>query len=541
MIILSYNPGHDGAFAYLEHGQLVASVESEKNSRYRYSPLAVPDVFSVFSKLKEIPDVLCRSGWWPSDTHLSEQREVAGYHGVHNNGIILDNMRLLGKTIDTFSSSHERSHILCAFGMSNLPKGTPCYALLWEGVIGAFYEIDTELNITKLADVMPEPGHRYALLYGFADPTFDKSISEFSRFSDAGKLMALASYSKRSKPTDEEEEIIAFLMQDCLHLKPKECESLRHCRHYNVGLDDQEFRNFAGIVSDRIFSQFYQFAKYNMKKRLPLLITGGCGLNCDWNTKWSECNLFPDIFVPPVANDSGSAIGTAIDAQFYFTGDPKIKWSVYSGLEFEVNKPFDVTLFDEYNTNYSLIADMLANDLIIGWVNGNCEIGPRALGNRSILASPFKGSTRTRLNVIKQREQFRPIAPVCLEEEAKKWFNCNHQSPYMLYTRVVSTDALEAVTHVNRTARIQTVSSETNSKLNELLEAFKLRTGYGVLCNTSLNFKGRGFINNIADLADYTIKHGLDGFVIEGKGYMLKSSSDYQAYLKLRNTKSRSI
>lgn len=80
--------------------------------------------------------------------------------------------------------------------MSDLPKGTPCYALLWEGVIGSFYKIDAFLNIVKLADVMPEPGHRYALLYGLADPTFDKSVAEFSRFSDAGKLMALASFSR---------------------------------------------------------------------------------------------------------------------------------------------------------------------------------------------------------------------------------------------------------------------------------------------------------------------------------------------------------
>ena len=248
MIILSYNPGHDGAIAYLEDGQLVASLESEKNSRYRYSPLAVPDVLNVFSELKMVPDVLCRSGWWPNDTHLHEQRGVAGYHGINNSDIFIGKRRLFGKTVEYFSSSHERSHLLCAFGMSNLPKGTPCYALLWEGVIGSFYEIDVKLNITKIADVMPEPGHRYALLYGLADPTFNKSIAEFSRFSDAGKLMALASFSKRSKSTDEEEEIIAFLMQDCLHLKPKECESLRDYKYYNIGLDDQEFRNFAGIV-----------------------------------------------------------------------------------------------------------------------------------------------------------------------------------------------------------------------------------------------------------------------------------------------------
>ncbi len=192
MKILSFNPGHDGSFAYLEDGHLVVSLEAEKSSRYRYSPLSVPDVFSVLGELNEVPDVLCEGGWWPSDAPVSEQHGVAGYHGVSSSGIIVGRRRLLGKTIEYFSSSHERSHLLCAFGMSNLPKGTPCYALLWEGVIGSFYEIDSELNLTKLADVMPEPGHRYALLYGLADPTFDKRVAEFSRFSDAGKLMALA-------------------------------------------------------------------------------------------------------------------------------------------------------------------------------------------------------------------------------------------------------------------------------------------------------------------------------------------------------------
>jgi predicted NodU family carbamoyl transferase len=533
MKILSFNPGHDGAFAYLEDGHLVASIEAEKHSRYRHSALSVPDVFSVLSELKEVPDVLCRGGWWPSDMHLSEQHFLAGYYGLSASDIIVGQKRLLGKTVQYFSSSHERSHLVCAFGMSNLPKGTPCYALLWEGVIGSFYKIDSEFNLTKLADVMHEPGHRYALLYGLADPTFDKSVAEFSRFSDAGKLMALASFSKRSKPSDEEEKIIAFLMQDCLHLKPKECEVLRHCRHYNVGLDDSEFRNFAGIFSDRIFDRFYQFAESNMMRGMPLLITGGCGLNCDWNTKWKETNLFSEIFVPPVANDSGSAIGTAIDAQFHLTGNPKIDWNVYSGLEFIANAAFDASLFDEYETNYAMIADMLASNLIVGWVNGKYEIGPRALGNRSILASPFLDSTRVRLNEIKQREQFRPIAPVCLEEDAVRWFGCNHPSPFMLYTHFVSTDALAAVTHVNGTARIQTVSPVTNRHLHELLLAFKARTGYGVLCNTSLNFKRRGFINNIADLSAYTIEHNLDGFVIEGRSNMLKSSTNYQAYLRM--------
>ena len=415
--------------------------------------------------------------------------------------------------------------------MSSLPKGTPCYALVWEGAIGAFYEIDSEMNITLLADVMNQPGYRYILLYGLADPTFPKN-APFSRFSDAGKLMALTSFSNRRTPSAEETELIEFLL-DCPYLELNPYEHLEHSRYYNVGLDDPEFRNFAGIFSDKIFDAFYQWAKTNMKKRMPLLIAGGCGLNCDWNTKWKETGFFPEVFVPPVANDSGSAIGTAIDAQLHFTGNPKIDWNVYSGLGFITADSFDLALYDLYETNHELIADMLANDLIIGWVSGKYEIGPRALGNRSILAAPFQESTRVRLNEIKQREQFRPIAPVCLEEEAARWFGCKQTSPFMLFTYRVRTNALAAVTHVNGTARIQTVSSVTNRTLYELLIAFKARTGYGVLCNTSLNFNGRGFINKIGDLSAYAVKHNLDGFVVEGRTYLLKASRSYQAYLRM--------
>src|SRR5256712_2433554 len=113
---------------------------------------------------------------------------------------------MIGRLIRLFSSSHERSHLLCAFGMSDLPKGTPCSALVWEGAIGAFYEIDAELNITLISDVMNEPGNRYASIYGLADPTFPKDAA-FSRFSDAGKLMALASFSTRSTASAEEEKM----------------------------------------------------------------------------------------------------------------------------------------------------------------------------------------------------------------------------------------------------------------------------------------------------------------------------------------------
>lgn len=530
MKILSYNPGHDGAIAYLQGSRLAVSVESEKNSNYRYSPISSHDVFGFLGEVEDFPDVLCTGGWWPREKFLRGSHSVASYRSISESDFIVEQRRLLGRTVQFFSSSHERSHILCAFGLSALPKGTPCYALVWEGAIGAFYEIDSNLKISLLANVLNQPGNRYTCIYGLADPTFPKN-APFSRFSDAGKLMALASFSKRSDSTEEEDHLMDFLL-NTPDVRLNVYEELTASPYFNVGLEDQEFRNFAGIYSDRIFDVFYQYASLNLRKNLPLIIAGGCGLNCDWNTKWRQTGLFPEVFVPPVANDSGSAIGTAIDAQFFFTGNPKIEWSVYSGLEFISSDSTDLSKYDHYEATDDLVADLLAKDLVLGWVNGRYEIGPRALGNRSILAAPFTDATRVRLNEIKQREQFRPIAPVCLEDDARKWFGCSHASPFMLFTYKATTPNLAAVTHVNGTARIQTVSQDSNPALFNLLVAFKNRTGYGVLCNTSLNFNGRGFINKLGDLDAYAVEHGLDGFVVNGHAYLLRSSAAYNAFLR---------
>jgi predicted NodU family carbamoyl transferase len=174
--ILSYNPGHDGAIAFLQDARLMMSVEAEKDSNYRYSTVSVADVLDVIGEIDDVPDVICMGGWWPQDHHefLHGSLNNAGYRGVSGAGIILNRGRFLKGRVDYFSSSHERSHILCAFGMSTLPKGTPCYALVWEGEIGAFFEIDSDLNITLIANVLNQPGNRYGLLYGLADPTFPK-------------------------------------------------------------------------------------------------------------------------------------------------------------------------------------------------------------------------------------------------------------------------------------------------------------------------------------------------------------------------------
>jgi predicted NodU family carbamoyl transferase len=136
------------------------------------------------------------------------------------------------------------------------------------------------------------------------------------------------------------------------------------------------------------------------------------------------------------------------------------------------------------------------------------------LGNRSILAAPFGVDTTVRLNKIKRREEYRPIAPIALESDAHKWFAGSVQDPYMLYFNHVTSDELKAITHVDGTARAQTVTHERNPVVASLLEAFRDITGFSVLCNTSLNNNGRGFINRTSDLIEYGEKHGLDGYVI---------------------------
>jgi predicted NodU family carbamoyl transferase len=528
--ILSYNPGHDGAVAHLRDGRLVFSVEAEKDSNWRYTPIAGRDLLDAFGRLEEVPDVICTGGWWPREARLTGSQFHVGYHGIGTDAITVAHRRLLGKSVPFFSSSHERSHLFCGFGMSPFPQGAPCYALVWEGAIGAFYEIDRDVNVALIGNVMNEPGNRYMSIYGLADPTFPKN-APFSRWSDAGKLMALASFARRSTPTAEEEELMAFLLSS-EHVGADLYDGLGASAYYNVGIDDVEFRNFAGIFSDRIFEIFHDFANANLRKGRPLVIAGGCGLNCDWNTKWREAGIFSDVFVPPVANDSGSAIGTAIDAQLHFTGEAKIDWDVYAGLPFRTDSPVTPGRYYIRDASSQEVARMLNSGLILGWVNGRYEIGPRALGNRSILAAPFDDATRVRLNEIKQREQFRPIAPVCLEVDAARWFGCDHESAFMSYTYRANTDALAAVTHVNGTARLQTVSRSTNAQLYDLLVAFKERTGYGVLCNTSLNFSGKGFINNLTDLDTYTADHELDGFVVDGRAYLLRSSERCRTYLK---------
>jgi len=507
MKLLSLKPGHDGHIVSIESSHLKFLLEAEKDSFPRYSEINPTILIESFSMLNEIPDVICLSGW-VKGFHSIEPKQGAGYFGIDNSLTQRKELNFFGHKINFFSSTHERSHILCSYGLSNFKQGEPCYFLLWEGTLGNFYEIDEFVNIKLLASVMPEPGNKYSFLFSLADPRY----KDVFRFESAGKLMALAAFSDRTALNYEEKKIIDYIIDKAI-LKTTKKSDLYWSRFFNIGVENNEFKNLAGKFSDALFDKFYQFALHNCKKGYPLLIGGGCGLNCEWNTKWKDSGIFPEVFVPPISNDAGAALGTAIDAQFYFTGNAKISWDVYSGAEFN----FDADNLADWKAeklDLFRVAKFIQDDNIIAWVQGKCEIGPRALGNRSLLGPPFKKETQSLLNNIKNRESYRPIAPICLQEDVSSLFEWSGESPYMLYFQKIKNNRLQAISHVDNTARVQTVTSQSNNKMYQLLLKFKELTGFGVLCNTSLNHNGRGFINSMSDLADYCYKMNIEGFVV---------------------------
>jgi len=162
-------------------------------------------------------------------------------------------------------------------------------------------------------------------------------------------------------------------------------------------------------------------------------------------------------------------------------------------------------------------ADILAGDKVIGWYQGRMEFGPRALGSRSILASPINPNMQARLNEIKDREDFRPVAPVVLEEEAGEWFEDADHSPFMLFVHKVKEDKAEkipAVRHVDGTARIQTVNRDQHPAYYDLLREFKQRTGVPVLVNTSFNTRGEPIVCTPRDAIECFWTSPFDALVI---------------------------
>lgn len=513
--ILSINPGHDGAFVFLADGILVFSLEAEKDSLPRFSELNSKVLLEALELVPSVPDIIAVGGWHEYlPGFYSKSR--SSYLGLERG--TFRQTRILGVDVQMFSSSHERSHLFMTAGMYPEAPLKDCVILVWEGGIGAFYRwADFGADIRRY-HVMSDPGAKYAAVFALADPTFTTGQT-YPRLEDAGKMMALAAYGRELECPSGDRVVIQQILQEA-NLYPFQKGRYSEAALFNCGLDTPRFWAAANHASDQIFNTFETAAHELFRDSdLPLLISGGCGLNCDWNERWRRSGTFPEVFVPPCANDSGSALGTAIDAMVQAGSPCRIDWSVFSGPDFCDDQQPDPGAWRFRALDYAQLATLLAQGEIVAWVQGRCEMGPRALGHRSLLANPCDPTMRTRLNAMKGRESYRPIAPCCRSEDLDRWFEMTRADAYMLYFAHVRSQGLPAITHIDGTARVQSVSRHDNSRLHQLLEIFERQTGFGVLCNTSLNFSGRGFINRVSDLTTYCDDRSISVFVIDDRMY----------------------
>jgi carbamoyltransferase len=238
-----------------------------------------------------------------------------------------------------------------------------------------------------------------------------------------------------------------------------------------------------------------------------LVLAGGVALNVVANSELAERGPFGDVWVQPAAGDSGTALGAALYVAHALGDDVEPMPTAALGREWS-DAQIEAQL-DTANVTYTrpadiaaAVADVIARDGIVAWFQGRSEYGPRALGHRSLFANPRHAETLRRLNDVKGREQFRPVAPMTLLEEAPRMFDGPFPSPYMLFVHDVRADwrdKLAAVVHVDGTARVQTVDRRDEPLVARMLDEVRRRTGVPVVVNTSLNTAGRPMVDSPRD------------------------------------------
>jgi carbamoyltransferase len=286
-----------------------------------------------------------------------------------------------------------------------------------------------------------------------------------------------------------------------------------------------------------------------------LCLSGGVALNCVCNGKIEESGLFKEIYIAPAPGDAGGAPGAALAAYHIYFGKERVlpiapamdalKGSYLGPDIYEQDVRAVALKYNAHFTHYTnkvalcqAVAGLLSQGNIVGWVQGRMEFGPRALGGRSILADPRNEEMQKKLNLkIKYRESFRPFAPSVLDTDVAEYFNFNGKSPYMLLVHPVKKERrlpvpadyaefnlrdklyykrsdLPAITHVDFSARIQTVHRETNPVYYELIQQFKALTGIGVLVNTSFNVRGEPIVCTAADAYRCFMRTEMDYLVL---------------------------
>ncbi len=327
-------------------------------------------------------------------------------------------------------------------------------------------------------------------------------------------------------------------------MKKRKSEGELEQQHCNLAYAIQE------VTEDIVIKMAAEAKRLTGSKHLCM--AGGVALNCVANGKLLRSKLFDDIFIQPAAGDAGGALGAAQAAHYMYFGaksKPTDKTDnmlgsylgpEYSDKEIELmarkhKVPFRKMIFTELAEK---TAELLAEGNVVGWFQGRMEFGPRALGNRSILGDSRNAEMQKKLNLkIKYREGFRPFAPSVLAEDCKDYFELDGISPYMLMIAPIKKERrknipanyhdlplwerlyyirsdIQSVTHLDFSARIQTVHKETNSRYWELINAFKQKTGYGLIINTSFNVRGEPVVCTPEDAYRCFMRTEMDYLII---------------------------
>lgn len=299
-----------------------------------------------------------------------------------------------------------------------------------------------------------------------------------------------------------------------------------------------------------------------------LCMAGGVALNCVANGKILEQGIFKEIFIQPAAGDAGGGLGAALSAWYEYNNNPRLPAKDLTGsikgsyLGPQYSRDEILQTLTEQNAKYeelnddtisTRLADVLADGAVVGYFQGRMEFGPRALGARSIIGDPRNSKMQSTMNLkIKYRESFRPFAPAVLAEKVKDYFEIDSPSPYMLIVAPVNKNhriamtseqeklfgieklnvprsTLPAITHVDYSARIQTVHESTNPKFYNLLKAFDAKTKCAVLVNTSFNVRGEPIVNTPEDAYRCFMRTEMDYLVLEN---FLLSKKDQPVWAK---------
>ena len=533
---------HDGALALIDNGRLVFSYEMEKiDNGIRHS------IFKL--SLEEINEVLLSHGYrfdeidhWAIDgwgEDIDPRNVISNdfamdfsFDGKKNISIkMAEYGNLVGRKEDVLCPSHfsipelglnytsymhVTGHIASAYCTSPFARRQEdSFILVWDGGMPPqlFYLNHSSRKIENLGPLFYLMGHIY-ISFPHQFPPFNDRPKEHAIAGKAMAYIALGSVREDILARYHEiyKEVITGFTEENIDVTSTTIFTyafIKKAKEY------QGQTNASGEDMMRTFHHFLQELILNgLEEKLEQLdgytrnicSIGGCALNIKWNSAIRDQGLFNDIWVAPFANDSGSAIGVACCEMIRNSDHLALDWNVYAGPPLAANKGSDPA-FGSMPCNLEDLAFILheSKEPLV-FLNGAAELGPRALGNRSILAAADSMEMKAKLNDIKIREDYRPVAPICLEADAPTVFSPGTPDPYMLFEHVVRPEAKErvpAIVHLDGTARLQTVNATQNDQIFQLLSHYKALSGIPLLCNTSANLKGRGFFPDVRSAMEW--------------------------------------